>query len=86
MVCWGGSIEASSTKRLNKLIEKAGSVIGCKLDTVETVVERRTLTKLLSILDVPDHPLHSLLNRQRSTSSNRFIQLRCHEGLFYPGQ
>lgn len=86
VVCWGGSIKASNTKRLNKLIKKAGSVIGCKLDTVETVVERRTLTKLLSILDIPDHPLHSLQNRQRSTSSNRFIQLRCHKDLFYPGQ
>lgn len=28
-VCWGGSISASDPSRLNKLIKKAGSFIGC---------------------------------------------------------
>ena len=40
-VCWGSSIGAANTNQLNKLIRKAGSVIGCKMDTVEAVVERR---------------------------------------------
>ena len=79
VVCWGSSIGAGDTNRLNKLIKKAGSVIGCKPDTVESVVERRTLDKLLSIMDNPEHPLHHLLDRQRSTFSNRLIQLRCHK-------
>ena len=57
-ICWGSSIGASNTNRLNKLIRKAGSVIGCKQDTFEAVVERRSLNKLLSIMDNPDHPLH----------------------------
>ena len=43
VVCWGSSIGASDTNRLNKLIRKAGSVIGCKQDTLEAVMERRTL-------------------------------------------
>ena len=76
-VCWGSSIGAGDTNRLNKLIKKAGSVIGCKLDTFQGTVERRTLDKLFSILDNPEHPLHNLLDRQRSTFSNRLIQLRC---------
>ena len=38
VVCWGSSIGASDTNRLNKLIRKAGSVIGCKQDTLEAVV------------------------------------------------
>nr|XP_043902249.1 uncharacterized protein LOC122782107 [Solea senegalensis] len=45
VVCWGSSIGASETNKLNKLIKKAGSIIGCKQDTVETVVERRMLNK-----------------------------------------
>ena len=49
-VCWGGSI----TSRLNKLIKKAGSVIGIKLDPFEAVVERRTLNRLLTIME--DNP------------------------------
>ena len=54
-------------------------MIGCKPDTVEGVVERRTLDKLLSIMGNPDHPLHHLLDGQRSTFSNRLIQLCCHK-------
>ena len=79
IVCWGSSIGAGDTNRLNKLVKKAGSIIGCKQDYLEQVVERRTLKKLLSILDNPDHPLHHLLQGQRSTFSKRFLQLRCHK-------
>ncbi|XP_062860103.1 dehydrogenase/reductase (SDR family) member 7Cb isoform X1 [Trichomycterus rosablanca] len=76
-VCWGGSIRAGDAKKLNKLIKKAGSVLGCSLDGFELVVERRSVNKLISILDNPSHPLHDLLIRQRSTFSNRLIQLHC---------
>lgn len=79
VVCWGSSIGAGETNRLNKLIKKAGSVIGCKQDSLEAVVERRILNKLLSIMDNPDHPLHHTLDKQLSSFSNRLIQLRCHK-------
>ncbi len=36
-VCYGSSIR--DTNRLNKLIKKAGSVMGCKLDIYEDMVE-----------------------------------------------
>ena len=77
VVCWGNSIIASDANRLNKLIRKAGSIIGCRQDTFQSVVERRTLNKLLSIMDNPDHPLHHTIDRQRSTFSRRLRQLRC---------
>ncbi|MPV02341.1 DUF1891 domain-containing protein [Escherichia coli] len=79
VVCWGSSIGAGDTNRLNKLVKKAGSIIGCKQDSLEKVLEGRSLKKLLSILDNPDHPLHHLLQGQRSTFSNRLLQLRCHK-------
>ena len=78
-VCRGSSIGASDTNRLNKLIKTAGSVIGCKMDEFEAVVERRTMNKLLSIMDNPDHPLHLTPDRQRSAVSNRLMQRRCHK-------
>ena len=56
-VCWG--IRASNTNRLDKIIKKAGSVLGCRLDSFETEVERRTLNKLLSIMNNDQHPSHS---------------------------
>ena len=76
-VCWGGSIRGADAKKLNKLIRKAGSVLGCPLDGFELVVEHRSLNKLTATLDNTSHPLHDLLVRQRSTFSNRPIQLRC---------
>jgi len=79
IVCWGSSIGAGDTSRLNKLVRKAGSIIGCQLEHLEQVVERRTLKKLVSILDNPDHPLHHLLQGQRSTFSRRLLTLRCHK-------
>ena len=43
----------------------------------EEVVEMKALNKLLSIMDNQEHPLHHLVDRQRSTFSNRLVQLRC---------
>ena len=76
-VCWGSSIRASDTNRLDKIIKKAGSVLGLRLESFETVVERRTLNKLLSIMDNDQHPLHHTVDRQWSTFSHRLLQLRC---------
>lgn len=60
VICWRSSIGAGDTYRLNKLITKAGSVIDWRLKTFEVEVER-SLTKLLSAVDNPHHPLHHLL-------------------------
>ena len=43
------------------------------------VVERRSLNKLIAILDSTSQPLHDVLVRQRRAFSNRLIQLRCSE-------
>ena len=75
--CWGSSIRASDTKKLNKLIKKAGSVLGTALEPLELVVERRMLHKLLNIMDNTTHPLHNLLVRQQSVFSRRLLQRRC---------
>ncbi|KAI3362524.1 hypothetical protein L3Q82_012818, partial [Scortum barcoo] len=59
VVCWGGSISKKDTSRLDKLIRRAGSVVGTKLDSMVTVAESRTLDKLLDIMDNASHPLHT---------------------------
>ncbi|KAI3356958.1 hypothetical protein L3Q82_003595 [Scortum barcoo] len=64
-VCWGSSIRASDTNRLDKIIKKAGSVLGLRLESFETVVERRMLNRLLSIMDNDQHPLHHTVDRQQ---------------------
>ena len=56
VVSWGAGIKAKDANRLNKLIKKAGSVVGSELITLEEVVEDRMLSKLLAIMDPASHP------------------------------
>ncbi|KAI4901199.1 hypothetical protein NFI96_027028, partial [Prochilodus magdalenae] len=74
VVCWGNSINKTA---INKLVKKAGSVIGLKLDTLEVVAEKRTLNKLLAVMDNASHPLHRAVEKQRSMFSGRIRQLLC---------
>ncbi|KAI3352050.1 hypothetical protein L3Q82_020867 [Scortum barcoo] len=80
VVCWGGSLKKKDAARLDKLVRKAGSVVGTELDSLTSVAERRTLNRLLSIIDNPSHPLHSAISRQRSSFSDRLLSLSCSTG------
>ena len=77
MVCWGGSIKKRDAGRLDRLVRRAGAVVGTELDCLTTVAERRTLSRLLTILDNVHHPLHSTVNRQKSIFSGRLLSLSC---------
>lgn len=71
LVCWGSRLKVADSNRLNKLIRKAGDVIGVKLDSLESVMERRMLEKLQSILENTTHALHQFLVQHRSTRTGR---------------
>ncbi|KAI3366527.1 hypothetical protein L3Q82_000658 [Scortum barcoo] len=73
----GGSISKKDTSRLDKLIRRAGSVVGTKLDSLVTVAESRTLDKLLDIMDNASHPLHTVISNQRSLFSERLLLPKC---------
>ncbi|KAI3376037.1 hypothetical protein L3Q82_016569, partial [Scortum barcoo] len=66
-VCWGSRLKTADTNRLNKLIRRAGSVLGVELKSVVEVSERRMLRKLLSIMDNVSHPLHATLTSCQSS-------------------
>uniref|UniRef100_A0AAX7TRP8 Carbohydrate deacetylase n=1 Tax=Astatotilapia calliptera TaxID=8154 RepID=A0AAX7TRP8_ASTCA len=58
VVCWGGSISAGDRKRLNRVIRRASSVLGCPLDPVEVVeLELRAQVGLFVELNghLPEH-------------------------------
>ncbi|TWW54976.1 hypothetical protein D4764_09G0000250 [Takifugu flavidus] len=76
-LCWGAGIKAKDANRLNKLIKKAGSVVGCRLDNLDEVVRDRMVLKLRTIMDSPSHPLHNTVDKLRSSFSNRLLQPRC---------
>ncbi|TWW78779.1 hypothetical protein D4764_11G0009000 [Takifugu flavidus] len=76
-LCWGTGIKAKDANRLNKLIKKAGSVVGCRLDNLDEVVRDRMVLKLRTIMDNPSHPLHNTVDKLRSSFSSRLLQPRC---------
>lgn len=77
VVCWGSSISTADRKRLDKLIKKAGSVLGCHLDPVEVVGERRMMAKLSSMLENNSHPLQDTLTALESSFSDRLLHPKC---------
>jgi hypothetical protein len=66
LCCAGEAAYTRGTSPDEKLIRRAGSVSGMKLDSLVTVAERRTLDKLLDIIDNASHPLHTVVSNQRS--------------------
>nr|XP_054594642.1 RNA-directed DNA polymerase from mobile element jockey isoform X1 [Nothobranchius furzeri] len=77
VVCWGSSISAGDRKRLNRLIRRASSVLGCPLDPVEVVSDRRMTAKLSSMLNNISHPIQVTLTAMNSSFSGRLRHPRC---------
>lgn len=75
VLCWGGSLSVDDKNRINKLIKRAGSVIGLIPDSLEVIVEKRMRSKL-KIMFFEGHPLHSVFNGLRSSFSERLIMPR----------
>ncbi|XP_061923001.1 uncharacterized protein LOC133662848 [Entelurus aequoreus] len=73
-VCWGSSTSKRDFNRIDKLIRKAGQSIGTQLEAFVSVRDRRTLDKLLAIMDNPAHPLYQTIEGQWSSYSNRLLQ------------
>ena len=66
-LCWGGSTRARCTNKLYNLFMKAGSVLGKPLYTLELVVERKRINKLVSVMENIPNPLRDLRVKQQST-------------------
>ncbi|TWW55995.1 hypothetical protein D4764_09G0010450 [Takifugu flavidus] len=77
VVCWGAGIKAKDANKLNKLIKKAGCVVGCKLANLDKVVRDRMVLKLRTVMDNPSHPFHNTVDKLRSSFSTRLLQPRC---------
>ncbi len=63
VTCWGGGLLEKEKNKLNNLIKKAGSVVGCVLPTIDVIAQDRMTDKLVSItpLSGPDLIYISLL-------------------------
>ncbi|GAA6093501.1 arf-GAP with SH3 domain, ANK repeat and PH domain-containing protein 1 isoform X1 [Tachysurus ichikawai] len=58
------SIKKKDASCLDKLVRKTVSVVGTELDSLTFVAERWVLNRLLSIMDKPLHPMHSIISMQ----------------------
>ena len=66
LVCWGENAIERDMGRLNKLIKRAGSSVGSKLEPLGSILERRRLQKGVKIEGDELHPLHSMLMKYKS--------------------
>lgn len=79
-----GELGLEMPQAINKLIHKAGKVIDHNLEMFESVRDRRSVNKLLFIVNNPCHPLYDPLQRRRrrNFSSNRLILPQSNNGSF----
>jgi hypothetical protein len=71
LTCWGRNLCKRDQDRLNKIIRKAGGVIGRAQDTLDTLYNRRITNKLADILDDKTHPLRYEFDSRRIERSGR---------------
>ena len=87
VVCWSSSISAAGRRRLDKLIKKASSILGCPLDPVQVVGESKIMDNQSCLLLQESHPLQVSFTALGSSFSNRhqcchFILVICSQSLF----
>ena len=69
----GGNISKFDRGRLEKIVNKAGHVVGMPLDNFKTLFEKRLFKKLMQILNDPTHPVKHYFGSRRSKRSGRFL-------------
>ena len=72
-VCWGGNISKFDRGRLEKIVKKAGHIVGKPLDSFKTLYEKQPLKKLMQILNDPTHPMRHYFDSRRSNRSGTFL-------------
>ena len=84
-VCWGGNISNLDRGRLEKIVKKAGYVVGKPLDSFKTLHEKRLYRKLMQILNDSTHPMRHYFD---SNKREDFLLLRTntnrYKALFLP--
>ncbi|TWW57110.1 hypothetical protein D4764_08G0010970 [Takifugu flavidus] len=77
IVCWSSSITDRDRKRMDRLVRRASSVLGCPLDSVEVVGNGRMMAKLSSMLNNTSHPPKDTLTALGSSFSEPLLHPRC---------
>ena len=86
-LCWGGNISKLDRGRLEKIVNKAGHVVGKPLDSFKNLHEKRLYRKLTQILNDHTHPMRYYFHC-RSNNRRRKILLprtntNCYKASFF---
>ena len=68
-----GNISKLDRGRLEKIVRKAGHVVGKPLDSFKTLHEKRLYRKLMQILNDPTHPVRHYFGSRRSNRGGRSL-------------
>ena len=71
VTCWGGNITQGDKDRVDRLIRKAGRVIGRNQDTLTDAYNDRLYKKVTNIFDDDTHPLRQEFDRLLIERSGR---------------
>ncbi|TWW75331.1 hypothetical protein D4764_14G0013340 [Takifugu flavidus] len=77
IACWSSSITDRDSWRMDRLLRRASSVLGCPLDSVKVVGKGRLMAKLSSMLNNTSHPLQDTLTALGSSFSEWLLHPRC---------
>ena len=87
-VCWSRNISKFDRGRLEKIVNKAGHVVGMPLDSFKTLYEKRLFKTLMQILNDPTHPMRHYFDSRRSNRSGRYLlpktNTNCQKASFLP--
>ena len=73
VVCWGNGLKIEDKNKINKLIRKAGSIIGVMPDSLEMILDQRMGQKLRRIMNNVNHPMQTVFNALKSSFSDRLL-------------
>ena len=72
LTSWGGNISKGDSVRFNRLVKKAGKIIGESQDSIEITYNVKAQNKLTKIINDETHPLHTTFDTCRAVRSGRF--------------
>ena len=73
VVCWGNGLKTEDKNKINKLIRKAGSIIGVMPDPLEKILDKRMGQKIRRIMNCVDHPMQTVFSALKSSFSDRLL-------------
>ena len=75
LVCWGGNVTKMERDRIDIIIKKAERVIGISQSAVDSVYQCLLQTKMDSVWNDSNHPLHHLFHSNISSRGTGRLRL-----------